>query len=399
MANAYDIALSVVGKSIDIETNGFKAIDKVTLSPNRGTLYQCVDLPNYVANKLGYESWNGVAGSALTGDGVSMWSTVNRNNADVIPFDASQLKVGDIVSTAPNHIYVYGGGTFPKITAIEQNMNGHSWVDKTNYNRTAIGESPTHIIRFKNQTESTGDADSSGSESLGSFDKTTKWVAYEVICDEIQVGERTFYKCNIVYGQPQNTQVAVWLNTGVTVSVGRECLKERPDLDKTVTVHDEEAEKLAKMQAELDDVKKQLANRESEDVPSVDVSAPTTEETYATSNRQYYNDGTFIEDGIRYDSNGNPVNGWYYLDGKRRFYSKGKDETALAKKASKAQKALNGGVSVGSKAEKEAEKRAKEAKRREKNRTTAGVDMLTGVARGDIGKVIGGAINFMGNMF
>lgn len=338
MANAYDIALSFVGQSIDVETNGMKAIPKVVLAAYRGSLYQCVDLPNLVANKLGFGSWNGTPGSASTGNGNEMQNTVNRNNADVFPFDGSKLQPGDIVTLYPNHVYVYGSGTYPNITVVEQNVNGHSWVDQTTANRASWGETPIAIIRFKNQSKSTGASDSgtdssSDSSSSGQFDSTDSWEAYEVICDEIQAGPRTFLKCEIVYGLAQNEKIAIRLNDGSSHSVDRECLKRRTDLDKSVTIHDEDAEKMAELQAQIDAQNKELEDLQNTPTPSIDVSAPTTDSNYADSNREYLNDGTFIEDGIRYDANGKPVNGDYYLDGKLLHYINGKNQTSKKKAA------------------------------------------------------------------
>lgn len=237
MANAFDIAKSVAGKSIDIELHGFNAVPKVAEQhPYPGTThYQCVDLPNYVANKLGYTSWTGQAGSALTGNGNDMQNYVNRANADVMDFDPAKLQVGDIVTLFNDpygHVYIYGGGTYPRITVAEQNFANHPYVDIHTYDRSSFGERPLSIIRFKNQTKAEGVSGATATNNTQV--KVASLTFYEITCEKVQGTDKpngkvidTFYKCNKVVGKIDGNYLIYNKYTGEKGYIPKSCVEEK----------------------------------------------------------------------------------------------------------------------------------------------------------------------------
>lgn len=193
MENAYKLAKSVVGQTIDVD-GAFGG--------------QCVDLVNWIAQKYG---------TSLMGNGnqIGIANDVSAF-ADVIPWrEDLKLQTGDIIAQdVPTHGYghavVFGEGTYDNALVIEQNFNFVQVV--VEHRRSLRSEIPLRVVRFRNQdgyVPDGGSSDSGSDKGNGVVSKPgIQGTLYEVTCDIVDGvkgnGDNTvldtFFKCNKVVG-------------------------------------------------------------------------------------------------------------------------------------------------------------------------------------------------------
>lgn len=228
MANAYQIAQSVVGQQIDVD--GFPGFQP----------FQCVDLVSYVGAQFG---------CPLSGNGnqIGLQAGIEKF-ADVIPFSEGALRVGDIISTdEPNsaygHTFVYGGGSMDDALVIEQNFN---YIYKViEHRRTLRYCTPLRIVRFRNQdnyTPANSGAPSTNTDGTkGGLLGKVVFPVYEVTCDKVSGLDGingnaidTFFKCNKIMGQLNGDWLIYNRYTGGKGYVPKSCVKEKKDYEKDV---------------------------------------------------------------------------------------------------------------------------------------------------------------------
>lgn len=226
MANAYQVAQSVVGRTIDFDG----------IYPG-----ECVDLVLYVSN---------VFGCPLRGNGNQI-GTLNPNIgqfADVIPYSPSvKLQVGDILSfseggSAYGHTLVYGGGSVSNALVCEQNYNYNKVV--VEHRREIASHGILRVVRFRNQDNYKPSGASSTSPQNGNQSNGQKvkvvYKVYEITCDTTdgldgingKVIDK-FFKCNKVTGEINGDWLIYNRYTGGKGYIKKDCVKEKTNYSKS----------------------------------------------------------------------------------------------------------------------------------------------------------------------
>lgn len=157
--------------------------------------HNCVDIINKASADMGKPR--------LLGNAIELHKTPGLSqHADIIPYNLASLRKGDIVlGPAGNpygHVIIYGSGPSTNTTLIDQNFLGPK-VSEHSYN-LETNLSPTHIIRWKGQTE--GDSVS----RLQDGERSVTYGLYEIVADEVTAVDSSgnkitkLFSCNKVTG-------------------------------------------------------------------------------------------------------------------------------------------------------------------------------------------------------
>ena len=161
--NAYEIARSVLGQSIDMD-GAYGA--------------QCYDLANYVASKFGI-TFSGANAKDIATDNPHASSV-----ADIFPFDPNNLQIGDMVTTTEDtqwgHVVFYGGGGANNALVVDQNWNYVQQVQEHRMDLVAHGAN--YIVRFRGQDNYKPSGNSGGPTSNNSKQMTTPALKLSALC-------------------------------------------------------------------------------------------------------------------------------------------------------------------------------------------------------------------------
>lgn len=256
MANAYQVAEGLLGKSIDLD--GYP----------KEQPYQCIDLVVKVASEFGVGlSGNGnMIGLTVTGDA----EVINNPTAD-------QLQVGDILSTnstaAPEygHTLVWGGGTYENATWIDQNAPNPRVEQHVGKSLSAWGLLPVYrAVRIKKQDnyKPSGASSNDNTSTTGSTSTSkAQLVFYEITCDEVKAQKSkddttsidTFFKCNKVAGELDGDFLSYYRYDGSRGYLPKKCVALREGYNKSSnndTAKTTEDTKVEKKDTDKDKTKK-----------------------------------------------------------------------------------------------------------------------------------------------